>query len=187
MKKGNIKLVAFDPSSHRYSYCGKELRGVTAIIGKTLGKNYPSTALVALSCSYGTQVHKEIERWIEEGKEPDMLESIWLIDRLRDFHAKHALTAKYSAEVRVSDFEGTASNVDAVLHTPEGVFIFDFKTGRFDRQYCTLQLNAYRLMYGNCYPEKVLGMFVLHTKSRRLFTIHACEDKIILNLLERNK
>lgn len=187
MKKGNIKLVIFDSHSHRYFYCGKELHGVTAAIGKTLGKNYPSTDLVALSCSYGTQVHKESERWIEEGKEPDMSESIWLIDRLRDFRAKHGLTAKYSAEVRVSDFESTASNVDAVLHTPEGVFIFDIKTGRFDRQYCTLQLNAYRLMYENCYSEKVLGMFVLNTKSRRFFTIYACEDKIILNLLERNK
>ena len=89
-------------------------------------------------------------------------------------------------EKLVSDFENTASNVDIVLHSLEGVFLFDIKTGGFDRKYCTMQLNAYRLMYENSYDEKVLGLYVLNTKSKKTFTIFACDDKDILKLLDSN-
>lgn len=189
MKKGNIANVQFDEVAHRYFYEGRELKGVTTAIAKKLGKNFPqSSTTVQLACSYGSQVHKEIERWIEEGKEPDTENGKWLKDAVIGFQNKvgRVDTQKLGAEVRVSDFENTASNVDIVLHSLEGVFLFDIKTGGFDRKYCTMQLNAYRLMYENSYDEKVLGLYVLNTKSRRTFTIFACDDKDILKLLEDN-
>lgn len=189
MKKGNIANVQFDEVAHRYFYEGRELKGVTTAIAKKLGKNFPqNSTTVQLACSYGSQVHKEIERWIEEGKEPDTENGKWLKDAIIDFQSKvgRASTQKLGAEVRVSDFENTASNVDIVLHTLEGVFLFDIKTGGFDRKYCTMQLNAYRLMYENSYDEKVLGLYVLNTKSKRTFAIFACDDKDILKLLEDN-
>lgn len=193
MKKGNISQVQFDEAAHRYMYFDgttvRELKGVTAAIARRLGKNFPqSSTTVQLACSYGSQVHKEIERWIEEGKEPDTENGRWLKDAIIDFQNKAGGvdTQKLNAEVTVSDFETTASNVDIVLHTLEGVFLFDIKTGGFDRKYCTMQLNAYRLMYGNSYGEKVLGLYVLNTKSRRTFNILACDDKDILRLLEDN-
>ena len=189
MKKGNIVNVQFDEVAHRYFYEGRELKGVTTAIAKKLGKNFPqNSTTVQLACSYGSQVHKEIERWIEEGKEPDTENGKWLKDAIIDFQSKvgRVDTQKLGAEVRVSDFENTASNVDIVLHSLEGVFLFDIKTGGFDRKYCTMQLNAYRLMYENSYDEKVLGLYVLNTKSKRTFTIFACDDKDILKLLENN-
>ena len=189
MKKGNIANVQFDEVAHRYFYEGRERKGVTTAIAKRLGKNFPqNSTTVQLACSYGSQVHKEIERWIEEGKEPDTENGKWLKDAIIDFQSKvgRVDTHKLGAEVRVSDFENTASNVDIVLHTLEGVFLFDIKTGGFARKYCTMQLNAYRLMYENSYDEKVLGLYVLNTKSRRTFTIFACDDKDILKLLEDN-
>lgn len=189
MKKGNIANVQFDEVAHRYFYEGRELKGVTTAIAKKLGKNFPqNSTTVQLACSYGSQVHKEIERWIEEGKEPDTENSKWLKDAIIDFQNKvgRVDTQKLGAEIRVSDFENTASNVDIVLHTLEGVFLFDIKTGGFDRKYCTMQLNAYRLMYENSYDEKVMGLYVLNTKSKRTFAIFACDDKDILKLLEDN-
>ena len=189
MRKGNIANVQFDEVAHRYFYEGRELKGVTTAIAKKLGKNFPqNSTTVQLACSYGSQVHKEIERWIEEGKEPDTENGKWLKDAIIDFQSKvgRVDTQKLGAEVRVSDFENTASNVDIVLHTIEGVFLFDIKTGGFDRKYCTMQLNAYRLMYENSYEEKVLGLYVLNTKSKRTFAIFACDDKDILKLLEDN-
>ena len=189
MRKGNIANVQFDEVAHRYFYEGRELKGVTTAIAKKLGKNFPqNSTTVQLACSYGSQVHKEIERWIEEGKEPDTENGKWLKDAIIDFQSKvgRVDTQKLGAEVRVSDFENTASNVDIVLHTLEGVFLFDIKTGGFDRKYCTMQLNAYRIMYENSYDEKVLGLYVLNTKSKRIFAIFACDDKDILKLLEDN-
>lgn len=189
MKKGNISQVQFDEVAHRYFYEGRELKGVTTAIARKLGKNFPqNSTTVQLACSYGSQVHKEIERWIEEGKEPDTENGRWLKDAIIGFQSKvgRVDTQKLNAEVTVSDFETTASNVDIVLHTLEGVFLFDIKTGGFDRKYCTMQLNAYRLMYENSYGEKVLGLYVLNTKSKRTFTVFACDDKDILRLLEDN-
>lgn len=189
MQKGNIMQVEFDEERHVYTYQGRTLNGVTSCIARKLGKSFPKTVTVALACSYGSQIHKESERWIEEGLSPETENGKWVVDSLIEFRKKvgNISASKYSAEVRVSDFENTASNVDVVLHTPQGVFLADIKTGQFDRHYCTLQLNAYRLMYENSYSEKVIGMFVLNTKAKRLFRIFACSDEEILRLLEDNK
>lgn len=188
MTKGVISKVSFDEEEHKYYYEGRELNGVTSAIAKRLGKTFPKNVQVELACSYGSQIHKEVERWIEEGKEPSTDNGKWIRDQLLQIKEKVGKWefTKYNAEVRVSDFENTASNVDIVLHTPTGVFLADIKTGQFDRQYCTMQLNAYRLMYENCYDEKVLGLFVLNTKAKRVFNIFACEDKSILDLLKNN-
>ena len=193
MKRGNIGQVEFIEGTHQYWITDekghRQLNGVTSVIAKKLGKNFPQNlTTVQLACSYGSQVHKEIERWIEEGKEPDTENGKWLKDAIIDFQNKvgRVDTHKLGAEVRVSDFENTASNVDIVLHTLEGVFLFDIKTGGFDRKYCTMQLNAYRLMYENSYDEKVLGLYVLNMQSKRTFTILTCDDKDILKLLKDN-
>lgn len=188
MRKGNINAVSFDEVAHRYFYGGRELCGITGAIARRLGKSFPKSTAVELACSYGSQIHKEIERWITEGREPETENGLWLKDALLDFGRKvgDVKAQKFSAEVRVSDFENTASNVDVVLHVPSGVFLFDIKTGAFDRRYCTLQLNAYRLMYENSYGEEVLGMYVLGTKSRRVFTVYGCGDDEVLGLLKEN-
>lgn len=193
MKKGNISQVQFDKVAHRYMYFDgttmRELKGVTTAIAKKLGKSFPQNSItVQLACSYGQQIHKEIERWIEEKKEPDTDNGKWLKSEIIKFQDKIGKTEcqRLEGEKLVSDFENTASNVDIVLHTPNGVYLFDIKTGVFDRKYCTMQLNAYRLMYENSYDEKVLGLYVLNTKSKRTFAIFACDDKDILKLLEDN-
>ena len=188
MIKGNIELVSFNDELHKYFYEGKELKGITTTISKVCGKSFPKTPQKELACSYGSQIHKECERWIKEGVEPCMSDSIWVKNKLIELMNKYPIgTTVYSSELRVSDFDGTASNVDIVLHTTEGVILMDIKTGKFDRNYCTWQLNAYRLMYENCYPEKVIGMRILNTKSKCVFPIGTRDNDSILWLLEKNK
>ena len=186
MQKGDIRKVKFDAETHTYSYCGRRLRGITEAVAVRQGKKWYQSDTVKLACSYGTQVHRESENWIKHGEEPVTEAGKWVRDTLASFLDREG-HCKLSAEVPVSDFEHTASMVDVVLHKIEGVFLYDIKTNRFDREYCTLQLNAYRVLYENSYNEKVLGMFVLNTKAKRVFVVGQIEDASVFSLLERNK
>jgi hypothetical protein len=187
MRKGNINAVEFDEIVHRYFYNGHELKGVTRIIGERLGKTFPDSAVVKVACSYGSQVHKEVENWINTGAEPVMQKSTEVVQTVKNFLAEHGNNGRLYAERRVSDFETTASNVDIVLDTPVGVHLFDIKTGAFDREYCTLQLNAYRVMYENSYEgSKVVGLHVICTKTGRLYEIVNRDDDSILAMLKEN-
>lgn len=186
MQKGDIRKIKFDAETHTYSYCGRKLKGITAAIAARQGKKWYQSDIVKLACSYGTQVHRESENWIKNREEPLTDSGKWVRGTLETFLDREG-HCKLSAEVPVSDFEHTASMVDVVLHKPEGVFLYDIKTNRFDREYCTLQLNAYRVLYENSYDEKVLGMFVLNTKAKRVFAVGQIDDDAVFSLLEWNR
>lgn len=186
MISGDIKDVIFDEDKHEYWYHGKQLKGVTSAIAKKLGKTYPKTALTSMACSYGSQVHKEVENYINSGKLPSTSGGLWVVNELN--YPPYLFTDRKEAELRVSDFEGTASNVDIVLYDAfDGAFLIDIKTGMFDRKYCTLQLNAYRVMFEHCYGIPVHHMSVLHTKSKHRFNILQIDDEEVYKLLEMNK
>lgn len=166
-----VKAVEFNEEEHRYFYNGKELHGVTRSIGKILGKEFPDNEVVQLATIYGHDVHKESELWITERKEPSSEAGKWVVKTLREFMADHGVH-KYEAELIVSDFEGTASCIDIVAHTDTGAYLFDIKTtSKFDRAYCSMQLNTYKKLYEQCYEDTVRGMYVISTKNRRLFNI----------------
>lgn len=183
-----IKAVIFDEENHRYFYDGKELRGVTGVIGKLMGKNFPDTDVVKLSTIYGHDVHKESEDWINEGRLPSSESGKWLIETLQRLKENLKGTA-YEAEVTVSDFKTTASKVDVVLHTRSNeVYLFDIKTtSHFDRSYCSLQLSVYKKLYEMNYGEKVQGMFVLGTKSKRLFRVFEQRPELVDKVLRMNE
>ena len=184
---GTIKRVIFDEDSHTYTFDGKKLQGVTSAIGKFMRKTYPDNDIVKLACSYGSQVHKESENWINEGKEAETDNGKWIVEKLKEL--KEDLGGeKFEAEVRVSDFESTASNVDVVLHLPcDSVALMDIKTGHFDREYCSFQLSIYKMLYENSYDEKVVALFVLNTKAKRLFKIFLKDEKACQKILDLNK
>ena len=186
MRSGLIQEIDFNEDEHTYTYRGTRLNGITTIIAKRLGKEFPDNARTQLACSYGSQVHKESETWIKEGTDPITDSGKWVVDTLKSLMMPGDTLL---AELRVSDFEGTASNVDIVLENShkDNVYLFDIKTGNFDRQYCTMQLNAYRMMYENCYEPRVMGMMVLCTKTKRAYKICKTDDADTLELLEANK
>lgn len=192
-----IKAVTFDEENHKYFFDGKELHGVTGAIGKLMGKSFPDTDVVKLATLYGSDVHKEIENYFNKhdnwfnNSELSTEGAKWIIEELKRFcdcifldRAEHI-----ECEVMVSDFEGTASKVDIVIRTVEGnAYLFDIKTtSHFDRAYCSLQLSVYSKLFEKNYGLHVNSMFVLGTKSKRMFRILQQEDSRVNKILNMNK
>lgn len=185
-----IKAVTFDEEDHKYFYNGKELHGITGAIGKLMGKSFPDTDVVKLATIYGSDVHKEVENYFNNGGNLFSEGAKWVVSEIERFINEQTVpVTKVECEVMVSDFEGTASKVDVVVHLASNeAFLFDIKTtSHFDRPYCSLQLSVYKDLFERNYVEKVQGMFVLGTKSKRLFRIFLQEDSKIQKILDMNK
>ena len=193
-----IYQVEFIEDKHEYWYTEgnvrKRLHGVTGAIGKLMGKSFPDTDVVRLATMYGSDVHKEVENYYNNGGKLSTEAAKWVVSELSRKADELLIDVKDSVEdikceVPVSDFEGTASKVDVVMQTREGkVWLFDIKTtSHFDRAYCSLQLSVYKKLYEACYGGNVCGLFVLGTKSKRTFRIIEQEASKVQKVLEMNK
>ena len=193
-----IYQVEFIEDKHDYWYTEgktrKRLHGVTGAIGKLLGKSFPDTDVVRLATMYGSDVHKEVENYYNNGGKLSTEAAKWVVSELSRKADELLIDVKDSVEdikceVPVSDFEGTASKVDVVMRTLEGnAWLFDIKTtSHFDRAYCSLQLSVYKKLYEACYGGNVCGLFVLGTKSKRTFRIIEQEASKVQKILEMNK
>ena len=183
-----IKAVTFDEEHHKYFFEGRELSGVTKAIGKLSGKSFPDTDIVKLAAIYGTDVHKEVENYYNNGSKTLSSEGAkWVVKYLEEFKATHFVN-KVECELMVSDFEGTASKIDVAVHTDTGAYLFDIKTtSKFDREYCSMQLSVYKELYERCYGDTVAGMYVLGTKSQRAFRILYQGDTKVEKILRMNR
>lgn len=188
-----IKAVNFNEAEHTYWYQGKALHGVTGAIGKLIGKNFPDgIASIELGTIYGSDVHKDVENYYNEGRKDISSEGAkWVIAELEKFRDACILdlVKKIECEVMVSDFEGTASKVDVVAwHESGKATLFDIKTtSKFDRPYCSLQLSVYKRLFEENYETDVHGMYVLGTKSKRTFRIIEQESSKVRKILQMNK
>lgn len=191
-----IKSIEFDEEEHKYWFTNsegkhKELHGITGAIGRIMGKSFPDTDIVKLATQYGSDVHKEVENYYNNGSGVLSSEGAkWVVQTIEDFNMNNCELSnqKTECEVMVSDFEGTASKVDVVSHARDGVYLFDIKTTtHFDRPYCSLQLSVYKKLYEENYGEKVLGMYVLGTKAKRLFKILEQDSVKVEKILGMNK
>ena len=193
-----IYQVEFIEDKHEYWYTEgnvrKRLHGVTGAIGKLMGKSFPDTDVVRLATMYGSDVHKEVENYYNNGGKLSTEAAKWVVSELSRKADELLIDVMDSVEdikceVLVADFEGTASKVDVVMRTREGkVWLFDIKTtSHFDRAYCSLQLSVYKKLYEVCYGGTVCGLFVLGTKSKRTFRIIEQEASKVQKVLEMNK
>lgn len=185
-----IKSIIFDEENHKYFFNGKELHGVTGAIGKKLGHVFPEgVGHIEVGKEYGHQLHSDVEHYFNDGNTLLATEgSKWVISQIEEFGKSKGGLNKVECEVTVSDFEGTASKIDIVAHTNEGAYLFDIKTtSKFDRVYCSLQLSVYAHLYEQNYNENVLGLFVLGTKSKRLFRIIYQGKEAVEKILAMNK
>ena len=193
-----IYQVEFIEDKHEYWYTEgnvrKRLHGVTGAIGKLMGKSFPDTDVVRLATMYGSDVHKEVENYYNNGGKLSTEAAKWVVSELSRKADELLIDVMDSVEdikceVLVADFEGTASKVDVVMRTREGkVWLFDIKTtSHFDRAYCSLQLSVYKKLYEACYGGNVCGLFVLGTKSKRTFRIIEQEASKVQKILEMNK
>jgi hypothetical protein len=139
--------VRFFEDEHKYFLKGKELSGVTGVIGKKLGMKMPSE-FVGEHRDEGLHVHHAIQFWIEhEGRLNNSLHPgvLWLTKTIGD-SCTHAPVAFHS-EVLVSDGMRYASSVDIVVETEVGdLEIYDIKKGVFKRDYVSWQLGIYKYL-----------------------------------------
>ena len=187
-----IRAVIFNEEEHSYWYNGKELHGLTGVIGKMLGKNFPDTDTVKIATLYGHDVHSEVEYYFNDGRKDLSSEGAkWVVETMEHWGDKLFCdrVEEIKSEVMVSDFEGTASKVDLVLRTLSGNdVLFDIKTtSTFNREYCSLQLSVYKKLYEQNYNRNVTGLFVLGTKSRRAFRIIEQPSSKVDKILGMNK
>ena len=190
-----IKAIEFLEDEHEYWFTDSEgkhrqLHGITRAIGEKLGKHFPDTDIVQLATIYGSDVHKEVENYYNNDGKLSTEGAKWVVEELSHFADSliYDRAENIQCEVMVSDFEGTASKVDVVMHTAEGAYLFDIKTtSKFDREYCTLQLAVYKYLYEKCYDEKVLNTFVLATKSKIRFRTLDRDENTVIKLLNVNK
>lgn len=186
-----IKAVMFDEKEHKYWYNGKELHGVTTVIGEMMGKHFPENDKVMLATLYGRDVHKEIENYYNKNISVSSEGAKWVLEELDRFINTCTLDPirKIECEVMVSDFIGTASKVDVVAwHESGKATLFDIKTtSKFEREYCSLQLSVYKRLFESCYDTDVYGLFVLGTKSKRTFRIIQQSDTKVMKILAMNK
>ena len=61
--------VVFDKSNHKYFLNGEEIPSVTSLLSDNSYEGVPRKVLEAAALR-GTLIHKEIEEWLKEGKEP---------------------------------------------------------------------------------------------------------------------
>lgn len=188
-----IKAIEFIEDKHEYWFTDEQgrhrrLYGVTASIGELMGKSFPDIAIVKLATIYGHDVHKEVELWVKEGKEPSSEAGKWLVQFLQELKSKYSVS-HFDAELLVSDFDSTASCIDVVAHLSDNrAILFDLKTiSHFDRAYCSLQLSCYKKLYEENYKEKVVSMFVLGTTSRRAFRILPQDGLRVQKVFDMNK
>lgn len=142
--------VRFDPMLHQYWKNGRQLSGVTGVIGKHLGIKYHE-GTVAEARGEGLHVHGSIEEWIKGGYDKDARVSLhpgvqWLTGTLLP-HIAHPndVKAMYS-EVLVSDQFQYASSVDIIIELVTGQLILLDMKRSFKRPSVTIQLNMYKYL-----------------------------------------
>lgn len=188
MTDTRIKGVVFNEEAHRYFYDGRELLGVTGAVCSLLGKSFPDTDVVKLAAIYGSDVHKEIENHFNSNGKLWTDGAKFAVKAVEDFCLDLHEKADVESEVMVSDFVSTASKVDIVVHTADRAWLFDVKTtAQLDRPYCSLQLSVYKKLYEECYGLKVEGLYVLGTKTKRMYRILAQDEAKVARILKMNK
>lgn len=190
MQDIRINSVIFNEEKHTYLYEGKILKGITGAISRLLRKSFPENEIVKLAAIYGSDVHKEVENYFNNNHTSLSTEGAsFVVQSLKDFSERTGNTETIKSEVMVSDFETTASKIDVVLKTKDNnAYLFDIKTtSHFDRTYCSLQLSVYKYLYEKCYGINVKDLFVIGTKSKRLFRILYQGDDKVKKILGMNK
>jgi hypothetical protein len=187
MRRDGIK---FDKEAHKYYYNGNELSGITKIVGKRLGKVFPpclaEVPRVSEAAEFGTAIHNDIERFIKHGKKPRHPTTAWVIEQLRlNFHPSEYL---WASEMLVSDYDIVATAIDFVAMKEGQAFLFDFKTGNFDREYCSWQLaiGAYLLEQDGDIKVHRTG-YIVATKEKYIYEVSLKSEERVKTLLYERK
>ena len=179
--------VTFNEERHEYHKNGKQLSGVTGVIGDYLGISFPET-FVGEARGEGLHVHKTIEEWIDNPHQrvnsvhPAVL---WLTKTVVDA-CKEKPIALYS-EVLVSDGFQYASSVDIIAELPDGkLHLFDMKRS-FKRPSVTLQLSMYKYFIEKYTDREVAALTCASFRDKDYFPIFARTPREVERILYKNQ
>lgn len=178
--------VEFNEAKHEYHLKGRQLSGVTGVIGKHLGLKMPEQFL-GEARDEGLHVHRAVEGWIDSGcvavnsVHPGVT---WLTGSLLD---KAGLPAGIFSEVLVSDQLLFASAVDIVtVSDDDKLTLWDMKR-TFKRGSVTWQLSIYKYLIETHTKWKVDKMWCAAFRDMEYYPIFAKSFQEVESLLYPKK
>jgi hypothetical protein len=160
--------IEFHEDEHKYYRKGKELSGITGVIGAKLGKKFPET-FVEEHRGQGSHIHKAIEGYIHTGKEISVHPAArWAVSCL-EYQQEEGY--KLYSEVLVTDHKKYASAIDILAVRDDQIIIFDTKAGNFMRESVSWQLGVYQYFLEEMTNMSVFRCYCLATKDRNIYPI----------------
>ena len=188
-------MVEFNEAFHKYFLDGKEVSGVTKVIGLIMNERFPTGSgkgihHINVAREHGKAKHGIIQYFIDNNKlhEEAGDDEYWLIKTLK---MRFPITEwTYLAEVLVTDNQYFASAIDIVClqRSANNVVLIDTKTGEFKREYCSWQLGMYKYMFELERKQfKVLDTLVFCTKDQMVYKIFPKEEQEIKYAFDKFK
>lgn len=188
--------MQFDEKQHKYFYNGKEMSGVTGVIGIITGKEFPKSIgngkgihHINVARDEGKAIHSVIEYFIDTGKvHPEANDdALWIVESLKKRYPVQTWT--YLAEVKVTDKKYFASSIDIVciMNGTNKAVLIDIKTGNFEREYCSWQLGMYKYMLELEGKFNVIGTEVFCSKDEMVFTIYPKSEGAVKEAFSKYK
>jgi hypothetical protein len=135
--------VKYNDDTHKYVIDGNELKSVTEIATEILNLNFDHVKHGA--AERGTDIHSELARYF------DPAEKFGATDCTIPDAAELALLLKAEPDMRTEMIVwntdlGYAGTIDLIReHDTVVTDIIDWKTGKVNKKYCTIQLSLYKL------------------------------------------
>lgn len=186
MIKLNDSGVDFNQESHTYTLDGKELQGITGMIGRQLFpdkySNIPQFVLNK-AAERGSMIHEQIELYdsgIIKDAITDELFSYYEIKKENDF-------ITIANEYIVTDGSNFASGIDLVFDHKGKIALADIKTTSvLDENYIRWQLSIYAYLFELQNPElkvsELYGIW-LREKESELVKVERIPNDVIISLL----
>ena len=188
-------MVEFNEERHKYFLDGKEVSGVTKVIGMILNEWFPTGSgkgihHINVAREHGKAKHGIIQYFIDNNKMHEEAgdDEYWLIKTLKNKFPIMDWT--YLAEVLVTDNQYFASAIDIVClqRGTNNAVLIDIKTGDFKREYCSWQLGMYKYMFESERKNlKVIDTLVFCTKDRMVYKIFPKEKQEVTYALDTFK
>ena len=175
--------ILFNEEEHLYSYNGKTLPGVTAIVGRRVGKTFSDSAkklpVVHCATERGSRIHQLAEDYFRFGYPVTASkDAAFIVDTIDSRYPSDRYIR--IPEMLVSDKENVATAIDLVVLRPTGdAVIFDYKTGNFDREYCSWQLGFGKYLFELEGDVKVAEAYVISTKEMYVYQIRPKSEQLI--------
>lgn len=188
-------MIEFNEARHKYFLDGKEVSGVTKVIGLIMNERFPTGSgkgihHINVAREHGKAKHGIIQYFIDNNKlhEEAGDDEYWLIKMLK---MKFPITEwTYLAEVLVTDNQYFASAIDIVClqRGTNNAVLIDTKTGEFKREYCSWQLGMYKYMFELEKKQfKVIDTLVFCTKDQMVYKIFPKEEQEIVYAFDKFK